>query len=417
MKLIGEVTPPGDKSISHRAIMFNAIAHGNAKIKNFLRSEDTKATIEIFKNLGVEINEENAWVEVIGKGFEGLNKPTQVLNCMNSGTTARLLMGLLSGLSFESVLIGDASLNKRPMKRVTKVLAPLGGNIALTDENHLPATILPSSIHGGNIYLEVASAQVKSAALLAALKTSEQTIIHECMPSRNHSELMLKYLGANIVSEGLKITLSGEKSLYARDIEVPGDISSAAFFMVAALIVKNSEITIKNCGLNKTRGGIFQVLNQIGADVRIHYYEGDHEEVGDVHIKYTKDLKPFVISGDLLVPTLIDEVPILALLATQIEGTSIIGDASECRVKECDRIKATVSELNKCGAHIIETPDGMIIQGKTKLHSAEVETYYDHRLSMMLKVASLLAPLKINQSNCDQVSYPNFEKDLEALMK
>lgn len=418
MKLIGEVNIPGDKSISHRAIMLNSIAYGKAKIYNFLFSDDCITTINIFKNLGVKIIIEDKFILVHGNGYESLKKSKQVLNCNNSGTTARLLLGILTGLPFESELTGDISLVKRPMKRVTKQLKLLNGNIELTNDNNLPAKVLISNVTNNNIKLDVSSAQVKSAIILCALKNKERTIITEKEQTRNHTELMLKYMDADISTKGLNIYVSGKNKLKAKDVYIPGDISSATFFIVSCLIVPNSEITIKNCGLNETRGGILKVLDNIDAFYKIiNKHKMCNELVGDIKIKYTKNLKPFKIC-ESLVPNLIDEIPVLALLATQIEGTSIIKDAKELRVKESDRINVTVSQLNKLGANIVELDDGMVISGKTKLHKNEVDTFNDHRISMMLKVAKLLCcDLKIKNSECDKISYPNFENDLNNLIK
>ncbi|MDF2699275.1 MAG: aroE [Haloplasmataceae bacterium] len=418
MRLNGEINLPGDKSISHRAIMLNSVAYGSAKIYNFLNSEDCLATMNCFKQLGVNIKMYPNYVEVIGNGYEGLKKPNDVINCLNSGTTARLMMGILHGLPFETTLIGDESLSKRPMKRVVKFLDVLGSKIELTSNNYLPAVIKSTIVKNGRIDLDVSSAQVKSACILAALKHQEQTVIKELDYSRNHTELMLKYLGCDIEVNGLEIAVSGKNKLKCKDIYVPGDISSSAFFIVAALIVQNSEIIIRNCGINETRTGILKVLDMIGANYEIlNKRIICNEEVGDLLITYTKDLKPFVIEKSLI-PLLIDEIPVLALLATQIDGISYIKDASELRIKETDRIKVTTSELNKLGAHITETSDGMIINGYTKLSGNAVDSFDDHRMSMMLKVARLITDnMEIKNANCDKISYPNFEIDLMKLIK
>lgn len=417
MRLYGEVSLPGDKSISHRAIILSSIGYGKARITNFLISQDTLATVEIMKILGTRIEFIHEDVLVYGRGFNGLKKTEESLNCFNSGTTVRLLMGALSGLSFQTKLIGDKSLSKRPMKRVSKHLEKLGVNILLKDKNYLPANIVPSKVHGNEIYLDVASAQVKSAVILSALHCCESTKIHEINQTRNHTELMLSYFGADIKCNQLEIEVSGNNRLIAKDIDVPGDISSAAFFIVATLITPDSEVLIKNCGLNETRMGIIQVLDLIDADYMIINKKTiSNEKRGDLIIKYTKNLKPMELSGTLI-PLLIDEIPILALLATQIEGTSIIKDAHELRVKETDRIKACASELNKLGANVLETDDGLIIQGKTVLKKARVNTYFDHRMSMMFKVARLICEgLQIDYP-CDAISYPKFENDLSKLMK
>ncbi|QVK19604.1 3-phosphoshikimate 1-carboxyvinyltransferase [Mycoplasmatota bacterium] len=418
MKLSGEVILPGDKSISHRALLLSAISYGKAKIKHLLKSEDVKATIGVLKALGVEIVEDNDCVYVTGRGFEGLNEPIEILNCMNSGTTARLLLGLLSGLEISSVLNGDDSLSKRPMRRVVKHLECLQANILLTDKNYLPAEIMPSKLKGNEVFLDVSSAQVKSAVLLAALKVKEPTVIHELSTSRNHTELMLQSMGADISANDLTIRLSGKNRLNAVDIIVPGDISSAAYFIVACLITPDSEILIKDCGLNPTRIGILKVLDQIGAYYKIMNQKVIcNEIVGDLYLKYQSNLKPLKLEKNLI-PYLIDEIPILTLLATQIYGTSVIKDARELRVKESDRIKSTKSSLTLLGADIIELEDGMIINGKTNLTPNTVDSYYDHRISMMLKVAKIICGnIKIKHDDCDKISYPNFENDLRKLLK
>ncbi len=418
MRLYGELIIPGDKSITHRAIMFNAISEGIATITNYLKSADILTTINILKNLGVEIEILEDRLVINGKGFIGLKKPNIALDCQNSGTTARLMMGLLSGLDFEVELIGDKSLSKRPMKRVTRFLEKLGINTQLTDDNYLPAQIKPSSVYGNEIFLDVSSAQVKSACILAALKCKSLSIIHEISSSRNHTELMLKYMGADISVYGLDICVSGRNLLKARNFFIPGDISSAAFFIVGCLITPNSEILIKNCGFNPTRTGIIKVLDMINANYQIRNKHLEaYEIVGDLYINYTDNLKPFTINKEI-VSFLIDEIPILTLLATQIKGTSVISDANELRVKESDRIISTSTELKKLGADIIETNDGMIIHGKSKLIPNKVETYNDHRISMMLKIARLICEdIEINDDKSENISYPNFEYDLNKLCK
>lgn len=418
MRLKGTIQLPGDKSISHRAIMLSSIGYGEAKISNLLISEDTKATIQIFRDLGVPIVDKQDYMHVIGSGFEGLNEVESKLDCLNSGTTARLLMGLLSGLSKSYTLIGDDSLSKRPMMRVVKHLKLLGGQVELSNHNYLPASIKPAALYANEVYLDVSSAQVKSAVLLAALKNKETTIVHELQKSRNHTELMLKYLGCDLEVNGLTIKISGKNRLVNRDLTVPGDISSAAFFIVATLINPLSEIIIKNCGINETRIGILKILDQIGADYELlNKREIGYEPVADIRVCYTPILKPIYIEKTLI-PDLIDEIPILTLLATQIKGTSIIKDASELRVKETDRIKAVTTELKKLGAKIEETHDGMIIQGGYPLSPALTKSYGDHRISMMLKVARLLiGSFKIEGDQADFVSYPHFESDLASLLK
>lgn len=417
MRLEGDIKVPGDKSITHRALIINAVSIGDAKIYNYLNSEDILTTIKVLKSLGVDITIKNNYITIKGKGFEGLKAPKTFLDCQNSGTTARLLIGLLSGLDFTSVIVGDKSLSKRPMRRLTKHLNTLNGRILLTNEDYLPAKILPSKIKANEVFLDISSAQIKSAVMLAALKSDKETIIHQKSQSRNHTEILLNYLGCDIETVGLMIKISGKKPLSAKDVFVPGDLSSASFFIIAALIIPNSKIIIRDCLLNPTRLGIIQVLKQIGANIEIFNKKANALELsGDILVQYTKDLQPFTIDKEL-VPLLIDEIPILTLLATQINGTSIIKDAKELRVKETDRISTLYKNLTILGAKVSELDDGLVIQGKTPLKPGVVNTYHDHRLSMMLKVAKLLVnDLIIENDDCDRISYPNFENDLNKLL-
>ncbi|HEY8364764.1 MAG TPA: 3-phosphoshikimate 1-carboxyvinyltransferase [Haloplasmataceae bacterium] len=418
MKLVGEIILPGDKSISHRALMLNAISYGKATISNLLRSQDILATINVLRNLGVKIEEFEDQVIVYGRGFSSLKEPQVALDCQNSGTTARLLLGLLAGLDINATIIGDNSLTKRPMKRVTDYLLSLNGKIVLTNENYLPAKVLSSKIKASEIHLHISSAQVKSALMLAALKSQDTTIIHELSKSRNHTELMLDYLGCDIEVNDLSIKLSGKKDLICKDIIIPGDLSSAAFFIIGCLINPGSAVLLKNCGLNPTRIGLLKVLDMINAQYEILNRRTYGNEIcGDIYIKYQDGLRSFTIEKDL-VPLLIDEIPILALLATQIEGTSIIKDANDLRVKESDRLNAIYENLKKLGGNIYQTEDGLIIKGKTELHGNIVNTYHDHRISMMLKVAQTLCKeIKIENDCVDNISYPNFVIDLQKLLK
>lgn len=418
MKLHGEIKLPGDKSITHRALMIGAMCEGDVIVNNPLISEDIMASINILIALGIEVKQYNDHLIICGKGIMGFTKPKIRLNCFNSGTTARLLLGLLTGYDFDAVLIGDKSLSKRPMRRVVKHLQVLNSNILLKEENYLPAHILPTNICANQIKLDVSSAQVKTAVMLAALKSKKTTTIYELTKSRDHTERLLAYLGCDISVKGLEIKLSGKNELKPLAISVPGDFSAAAFFIVATLITPGSEILIKACGLNSTRSGIFTVLKQIDANIKIFNQKTVNNEIsGDILIKYQDKLKPFLIDG-ALVPLLIDEIPILALLATQIDGISIIKSASELRVKESDRIKVTTEVLSLLNADVRELKDGLIISGKTRLKPQVVNTYNDHRISMMLKVARLICEdLIIINSDCDKISYPEFENDLRILMK
>ncbi|RAK22150.1 3-phosphoshikimate 1-carboxyvinyltransferase [Anoxybacillus vitaminiphilus] len=419
--LRGTIEVPGDKSISHRAVMFGAIANGTTTISNFLAGEDCLSTIDCFRKLGVSITQNGSEVVVEGKGISGLQEPTEILNVGNSGTTTRLLLGILAGCSFHACLIGDESIAKRPMARVTNPLREMGAKI----DGREHGNYTPLSIRGGNLQAirytsPVASAQVKSAILLAGLMADGTTTVIEPHKSRDHTERMLKAFGGEVVVDGLTVSVTGKQQLTGADIDVPGDISSAAFFLVAGAIVPNSEITLKNVGLNPTRTGIIDVLKQMGADIAIENVRNEESEpMGDITVR-TSELKGIEIGGELI-PRLIDEIPIIALLATQAEGTTVIKDASELRVKETDRIATVVSELSQLGADIEATEDGMRIRGKTKLKANHmvVDSYGDHRIGMMLAVAACITEgeLTLNRSEAIAVSYPSFFEHLQLLIK
>ena len=413
-KLSGEVIIPSDKSISHRAIMFSSLAKGNTLVKNFSKGADCHSTLKVFSSLGIEhkfLDEQT--LEIISDGI--LKTPQSYLDCGNSGTTMRLMSGILASRNFDSVLMGDESLSKRPMKRVIEPLSLMGAEISSNDNK------APLKIHGKNLQAidynsKLSSAQVKSCILLAGLNTEGITKYTEPFLSRNHTELMLEYLGADIKVQGTT-TLITKSELEAKDIEIAGDISSAAFFIVAGLITPNSDIIIKNVGLNPTRIGILEVVKKMGGNIEILDKKLlGKEEVGDLRIK-TSNLKATTIEGEVI-PKLIDEIPVIAVLATQAEGTTIIKDAQDLRNKESDRISATVRELKKIGADIEETPDGFIINGKKQLKGeAEIETYHDHRLAMSLYVAGLICekPIKINEFQWVNISFPEFETLMNKL--
>lgn len=413
-KLAGEVTIPSDKSISHRAIMFSSLAKGKTLVKNFSKGADCHSTLKVFSSLGIEhkfLNEQT--VEIISDGI--LKAPNKDLDCGNSGTTMRLMSGILASKNFNSVLMGDESLSKRPMKRVIEPLSLMGAEI-ISNDNKAPLQIHGKDLQAIDYKSNLSSAQVKSCILLAGLNTDGTTTYTEPFLSRNHTELMLEYLGANIKVQGTTTSIS-KSELEAKDIEIAGDISSAAFFIVAGLITPNSDIIIKNVGLNPTRTGILEVVKKMGGNIEILDKKLlGKEEVGDLRVK-TSDLKATAIEGDVI-PKLIDEIPVIAVLATQAEGTTIIKDAQDLRNKESDRISATVRELKKIGADIEETPDGFIINGKKQLKGdAEIETYHDHRLAMSLYVAGLICekPLKINEFQWVNISFPEFEALMNRL--
>lgn len=410
--LKGEVVIPADKSISHRAVMFSSLAKGISTIENFSKGADCLSTLGVFKSLGVEAEFKDEKTLIINSK-NGLCAPKigdfVDLDCGNSGTTMRLMSGILAGQNFNSILTGDASLSKRPMGRVIKPLELMGAEIISVDKK-APLKIIGKNLKGIDYVSELASAQVKSCILLAGLHAEGKTSFTEPHISRNHTELMLEYLGAKILCEKNKTTV--EKSdLSPKTITVAGDISSAAFFIVAGLIVPNSEIIIKNVGLNPTRTGILDVIKMMGANIEILDERSiSNEVVGDLRVKYS-NLKACTIEGEII-PRLIDELPVIAVLATQAEGTTIIKDAGDLRNKESDRIKAVVTELKKIDADIEETEDGFIINGKQSLKGgAQVETYHDHRLAMSLYVAGLICenPILINEFEWVNISFPEFE--------
>ncbi|MGG2066366.1 3-phosphoshikimate 1-carboxyvinyltransferase [Bacillus sp. S14(2024)] len=415
--LNGTIFVPGDKSISHRAVMFGAIAEGTTKITNFLQGEDCLSTIACFQKLGIRIEQNSNDVTVYGKGLQRLVEPTEVLDVGNSGTTIRLMLGILANALFHCTVIGDSSIGKRPMKRVTEPLRQMGAKIdGREDGQYTPLSIRGGNIKGIHYRSPVASAQVKSAVLLAGLQGEGVTAVTEPLQSRDHTERMLRTFGCDVTVDGLTVSLEGGQKLSAANIEVPGDISSAAFFLVAGAIVPNSKVVLKNVGLNPTRTGILDVLSQMGANLSIDNIRNEEfEPCGDITIETSK-LRGIEVSG-ALIPKLIDEIPILALLATQAEGTTVIKDAEELKVKETNRIDTVVNELKKLGAHIEATEDGMIVHGKTQLHGNVVNSHGDHRIGMMLGIASCIADgeVIIENSEAVAVSYPNFFEQLHML--
>lgn len=416
--LNGGIQVPGDKSISHRAVMFGAIAKGKTTVAGFLPGEDCLSTISCFQKMGVSIQQTGDYVEIESAGIDGLQEPKDILDVGNSGTTTRLMLGILATRPFHSVIIGDESIAKRPMGRVTNPLRQMGAVI----DGRENGMYTPLSIRGGNTVgiqysSPVASAQVKSAILLAGLGSEGVTTVSEPALSRDHTERMLEAFGAKVIRDGLSVSIAGGQTLTATNIVVPGDISSAAFFLVAGAIVPNSQITIHNVGMNPTRIGIITVLQRMGANLEVFNERTvNGEPVADLIIS-TSELKGTEISGDII-PTLIDEIPIIALLATQAEGKTIIRDAEELKVKETNRIDTVVAELSKMGAKIEATADGMIIQGPSTLHGATVNSYGDHRIGMMLAIAALISKSETTLQNAEAiaVSYPNFFDHLTELV-
>ncbi|WP_242143203.1 MULTISPECIES: 3-phosphoshikimate 1-carboxyvinyltransferase [unclassified Bacillus cereus group] len=415
--LRGTIQIPGDKSISHRAVMFGAIAEGTTTIKGFLPGADCLSTISCFKEMGVEIKQEDEEVVVIGKGLEGLQEPKHVLDVGNSGTTIRLMSGILANTPFYSCIQGDSSIAKRPMKRVTVPLKQMGANIDGREEG----TFTPLTIRGGNLTAidyqsPIASAQVKSAVLLAGLTAKGVTAVTEPHISRDHTERMLEAFGVTVTREGKTVKLAGGQKLLATNITVPGDISSAAFFLVAGAVLPNSKLILQNVGMNPTRTGIIDVLMKMGAKLKIEPIDQEAVELAARLTIETSTLQGIEIAGDII-PRLIDEIPIIALAATQAEGMTVIKDAHELKVKETNRINTVVAELTKLGAQIEATDDGMIIYGKSNLMGATVNSHGDHRIGMMLAIAGSLANGKtvIEDADAVGVSYPEFFGTLSKL--
>jgi len=416
-KIKGIITVPGDKSISHRSIMIGSISKGKTVIKGFLLGEDCLSTISCFREMGIKIDISNDLVVVHGQGLNGLTPSKKVLDVGNSGTTIRLMSGILSGQSFESSITGDNSIQKRPMDRIITPLTMMNANIkSLKGNGYAPIIIKPSNLHSIDYTSPVASAQVKSCILFANLYTDEVTTIKEPYLSRNHTEIMLNYFGANIETNESTITSHPVKELYSNEIIIPSDISSAAYFIVAALITPNSEILIKNVGINPTRDGIIEVLKNMNANIEldnIRFFNG--EKVADIIVKHSKLIGTTIEKQ--LIPRLIDEIPVIAVAAAFAEGTTIIKDASELKVKESNRIDTMVKELKKMNVNIIPTDDGMIINGGNIVKGANLESYDDHRVAMSLSIAALQAdsPTLINNSSCINISYPNFFEDINSL--
>jgi 3-phosphoshikimate 1-carboxyvinyltransferase len=409
----GVITVPGDKSISHRAVMLGALADGTSEIYGFLMGEDCLSTIACFRDMGIDIEVNNEKVVVHGKGLHGLSKPEKILYTGNSGTTTRLLCGILAGQSFEAEITGDASICKRPMKRVTVPLSEMGADI---NGEYCPILIKPSALHGITYETPVASAQVKTAILLAGMYADGETVVIESEKSRDHTERMLGAMGANIHSEGLRVTIGQTERLKPQSFKVPADISSAAFFMTLAAIMPDSCVTIKNVGVNETRTGIIDVLRDMGADLTVdNVREAGGEQIADITVK-TSELHGTQISGEII-PRLIDEIPIIAVAAVFADGETVIRDAQELKVKETNRIRAVVDELKKCGADITETEDGMIIRGGKKVHGGHFLAYGDHRMAMSLAVLAQKAEGEstIDNVSCIDISYPSFFDDLYSL--
>lgn len=415
--LQGTIQVPGDKSISHRAVILGAVAKGETRVKGLLKGEDVLSTIQAFRNLGVRIEEKDDQLVIEGQGFQGLTAPCQTLNMGNSGTSMRLIAGLLAGQSFSVKMIGDESLSKRPMDRIVYPLKQMGVEISGETDRQFPPLQLQGNrnLQPITYTLPISSAQVKSAILLAALQAKGTTQVVEKEITRNHTEEMIQQFGGRLIVDGKRITLVGPQQLTAQEITVPGDISSAAFWLVAGLIIPGSELLLKNVGVNPTRTGILEVVEKMGAQI-VYEDMNKKEQVTSIRVVYSH-LKGTIISGGLI-PRLIDELPIIALLATQAQGTTCIKDAQELRVKETDRIQVVTDILNSMGANIKATADGMIIKGPTVLYGVNTSTYGDHRIGMMTAIAALLVKqgqVHLDKEEAIMTSYPTFFKDLERL--
>ena len=386
-KAVGQIKVPGDKSISHRAVMLGSLANGVTEISGFLKGADCLSTIDCFRKMGIDIDINGENVTVHGNGLRGLKKPDEMLYTGNSGTTTRLLCGILAGQNFDTSITGDASIQKRPMGRVVKPLSMMGAKI---ENEYCPLYITGTKLHGIDYKMPVASAQVKTAIILAGLYADGETVIHEIEKSRDHTELMLSAMGADLTVDNLDITVKPTNDLTAVNVDVPGDISSAAFFLVLGAIMPNSQITVINVGINPTRTGIIDVLKDMGADITLeNVHTSAGETVADITVR-SSSLKGTTVGGDII-PRLIDELPIIAVAAVFADGQTVIKDAQELKVKETNRIRAVVDEFNKCGIDITETDDGMIINGGKSIHGADFKTYGDHRMAMSLTVLAQLA--------------------------
>ncbi|MCI8511402.1 MAG: 3-phosphoshikimate 1-carboxyvinyltransferase [Lachnospiraceae bacterium] len=416
-KISGELAVPGDKSISHRAIMLGSIAKGMTEIHGFLESADCLSTAACFARMGIQIEKSARTVTVHGRGLHGLKAPDGILDCGNSGTTTRLLSGLLAPQNFDVVLTGDESIQKRPMKRVIDPLTDMGARIQSVHGNGCaPLQICGSRLTGIRYNSPVASAQVKSAILLAGLYADGKTSVTEPSLSRNHTELMLRQFGGSVTSEGLTAGVLPAGELYGQRVCVPGDISSAAYFIAAALLLPHSEVLIRNVGINKTRAGILEVCRQMGASIEIANATGKAgDPSADLFVR-SASLKGVTVGGPII-PTLIDELPMIAAMACFAKGTTVIRDAAELRVKESNRIAIMVDSLRAMGADIEETEDGMQIRGGRPLHGARIDTHKDHRIAMTLAVTALAAEgeTELLDADCVRISYPGFYEDLGRL--
>ncbi len=416
--LRGMLTVPGDKSISHRAVMFGSLAKGTTRISHFLEGADCLSTIACFRKMGIDIERNASEILVHGKGLHGLSAPDGILDVGNSGTTTRLISGILAGQNFTSELDGDDSIRTRPMKRIMTPLTSMGADITSKRDNGCaPLVIDGKTLHGIHYDSPVASAQIKSCVLLAGMYADSITSVTEPFLSRNHTEIMLNYFGAKVTSEGTTASIVPEPALNGREIQVPGDISSAAYFIAAGLLTPGSEILLKNVGINPTRAGILKVCMDMGADITLLNESTEGEPTADLLIR-TSNLKGTTIEGGII-PTLIDEIPMIAVMAAFADGTTVIRDAQELKVKESDRITVMVDNLKRMGADIEGTEDGMIIHGGKPMHGAAIDSHLDHRVAMSFAVAGTICDgtMDILNGDCVNISYPEFYNDLYSLGK
>lgn len=417
-KLNGELTVPGDKSISHRAVMFGSLAKGTTRVTHFLQGADCLSTIACFRSLGIEIENSKEEILIHGKGLHGLCAPSGILNTGNSGTTTRLISGILAAQNFNSTLTGDASICQRPMKRIISPLSMMGARITSTNGNDCaPLYIEGTKLTGIHYDSPVASAQVKSSILLAGLYAEGSTSVTEPFLSRNHTELMLRAFGGNVTSRETTASITPNPELRAIEIHVPGDISSAAYFIAAGLIVPNSEILIRNVGINPTRDGILKAALSMGGKISILNERTDGGETTADLLVQSSPLHGITIEGSII-PTLIDEIPVIAVMAAAAEGITTIKDAAELKVKESDRIAIVTENLSRMGCDVTPTEDGMIIHGGKPLHGAHLDSCLDHRIAMSFAVAALIAEGRtfMKDAECVNISYPSFYSDLEGLI-
>ncbi len=422
-RIIGELRVPSDKSISHRSVILTSMADGISTVKNFLKAGDTLTTVNVYRKLGVKIEESGGVIKVYGKGLKGFTEPDDILDMGNSGTTTRLTLGVLAGQDFFSVMTGDESLRRRPMGRVTQPLKNMNANIDGREEGSLlPISVRGSHLKGISFFNQKASAQVKSAIIIAGMNAEGETTVEEPFKSRDHTEKMLQFMGAPITvleEDVYRITVKTAEKLNPIDVEVPADPSSAAFFAAAAVIVPGSSLILKEVLINPTRDGFFRKLKEMGADIRYeNVREKTGETVADIHVRYSPDLRGIKIEKKD-VPSMVDEIPVFAVVATQAEGETVITGASELRVKESDRIKAVVENLRNVGVDVEELEDGMIIRGKQKIKGGFVDSYKDHRIAMAFSILGLISEngIKIKDADCAYISYPEFFEHLQSVVE